>query len=145
MSSTRRYDDLRNYSNDRSVYLAQLRDSIEEPWQAWELAQLSTPVSEYKDLTPQQVGFQHPTYLLICHITSPDFRYQEAVAGLGGPTAATACVRASAARLGPRDTNCFQCIVKCTSSSWVTSIQPMEQLPPLAASCQRSLAEQASS
>ena len=36
----RRYDDLKNYSNERSLYLAQLRDSIEGPWQAWELSQV---------------------------------------------------------------------------------------------------------
>lgn len=35
-----RYDDLKNYSNERSLYLAQLRDSIEGPWQAWELSQI---------------------------------------------------------------------------------------------------------
>ena len=35
-----RYDDLKNYSNERSLYLAQLRDSIEGPWQGWELSQI---------------------------------------------------------------------------------------------------------
>lgn len=34
------YDDLHHYSNERSNYLRALRDSIEEAWQAWELAQL---------------------------------------------------------------------------------------------------------
>jgi hypothetical protein len=35
-----RYDDLSNYVNERSLWLAKLRDTIEEPWQEWELAQL---------------------------------------------------------------------------------------------------------
>lgn len=48
-----RFDDLKNYSNDRSLYLAQLRDSIEEPWQAWELSHM--PAAEYKQLSPDQV------------------------------------------------------------------------------------------
>ncbi|GAB4185536.1 MAG: hypothetical protein Fur006_24080 [Coleofasciculaceae cyanobacterium] len=34
------YDDLRHYKNERSFYLQQVRNSIEEAWQAWELAQL---------------------------------------------------------------------------------------------------------
>jgi hypothetical protein len=51
----RRFDDLENYSNDRSIYLAQLRDRIEEPWQAWELSHM--PVAEYKQLSPAQVTF----------------------------------------------------------------------------------------
>lgn len=47
------FDDLENYSNDRSIYLAQLRDRIEEPWQAWELSHM--PVAEYKQLSPEQI------------------------------------------------------------------------------------------
>lgn len=35
-----RYDDLSNYVNERSAWLGSLRESIEEPWQAWELGQL---------------------------------------------------------------------------------------------------------
>lgn len=35
-----RYDDLTNYTNERSLWLAKLRDTIEEPWQEWELGQL---------------------------------------------------------------------------------------------------------
>ena len=34
------YDDLSNYDNERSSYLREVRDRIEEAWQAWELAQL---------------------------------------------------------------------------------------------------------
>ena len=46
-----RYDDLSNYSNERSVFLANLRDAIETPWQAWELEQL--PVR--RDMSPAEV------------------------------------------------------------------------------------------
>lgn len=37
------YDDLRNYTNERSNYLRSLRSRIEAPWQQWELAQLDIP------------------------------------------------------------------------------------------------------
>ena len=48
-----RYDDLRNYNNERSLYLAQLRDSIEEPWQQWELSHFD--VESYKTKTVEEV------------------------------------------------------------------------------------------
>lgn len=56
----RRYDDLKNYSNDRSIFLANLRDAIEAPWQAWELQQL--PVR--RDLAIEEVDIC--SVLLIC-------------------------------------------------------------------------------
>jgi hypothetical protein len=34
------YDDLRNYDNERSIYLQQIRDRIETAWQKWELGQI---------------------------------------------------------------------------------------------------------
>jgi hypothetical protein len=34
------YDDLRNYSNERSIYLRKIRDQIEAAWQAWESDQI---------------------------------------------------------------------------------------------------------
>src|SRR5919199_2592132 len=34
------YDDLRRYTNERSLYLRTVRDQIEEAWQQWELAQI---------------------------------------------------------------------------------------------------------
>jgi hypothetical protein len=34
------YDDLRQYTNERSIYLETVRDRIEEPWQRWEQARL---------------------------------------------------------------------------------------------------------
>lgn len=48
-----RYDDLRNYSNERSLYLAQLRHSIEEPWQKWENSHFD--IESYKSKTIEQV------------------------------------------------------------------------------------------
>lgn len=48
-----RYDDLRNYSNERSLYLAQLRHSIEEPWQQWESSHFD--IEAYKSKTVEQV------------------------------------------------------------------------------------------
>lgn len=56
------YDDLRNYNNERSIYLAQLRHSIEEPWQQWEMghfdvdAYKSKSVDELKDMVRKQAA-----------------------------------------------------------------------------------------
>ena len=44
---------MKNYSNERSIYLAQLRDSIEAPWQAWELSQID--VEALKALSTDEV------------------------------------------------------------------------------------------
>jgi hypothetical protein len=38
---TCRYDDLCNYENERSTWLATLRETIEGPWQAWEQQQMA--------------------------------------------------------------------------------------------------------
>lgn len=46
------YDDLHNYTNDRSLYVATVRDRIEADWQAWELAQID--VAAIKQLDVQQ-------------------------------------------------------------------------------------------
>jgi Iron-containing redox enzyme len=35
------YDDLRNYENERSVYLHSVRERLESTWQTWELSQLN--------------------------------------------------------------------------------------------------------
>ncbi len=51
--SANRYDDLRNYSNERSIYLAKLRDMIEGPWQKWELEQVDPAINS--ELNPSQV------------------------------------------------------------------------------------------
>jgi hypothetical protein len=37
------YDDLRHYTNERSLYLSCCRNQIEAAWQAWELAQIDVP------------------------------------------------------------------------------------------------------
>jgi hypothetical protein len=41
-----RYDDLRNYDNERSIWLARLRERIERPWQAWEAQQMAAAAAE---------------------------------------------------------------------------------------------------
>lgn len=48
------YDDLKNYSNDRSMFLSGLREHIEEPWQHWEMSQLPGP-GDYQSLSPDEV------------------------------------------------------------------------------------------
>ncbi len=52
--STLRYDDLAHYSNERSLFLAQLRDSIEGPWQQWELGFMD--VECYKAMSTNEVA-----------------------------------------------------------------------------------------
>jgi len=44
------YDDLRHYTNERSLYLQRVRDQIETPWQQWELAQLDVTSLEQIDV-----------------------------------------------------------------------------------------------
>ncbi|NJM86249.1 MAG: iron-containing redox enzyme family protein [Hydrococcus sp. RU_2_2] len=44
------YKDLNEYINERSYYLQWIRDRIETPWQAWELAQLDVEQLEQADL-----------------------------------------------------------------------------------------------
>jgi hypothetical protein len=39
------FDDLKSYQNERSVWLSQLRELIEEPWQAWEQQQMMAAAS----------------------------------------------------------------------------------------------------
>ena len=46
------YDDLRHYSNERSLYLHQIRDRIETPWQAWELSKLG--LDDYESVDVKQ-------------------------------------------------------------------------------------------
>lgn len=43
------YDDLRHYTNERSLYLRKVRDQIEEAWQQWEAAQLDLTVYQRID------------------------------------------------------------------------------------------------
>jgi Iron-containing redox enzyme len=44
------YDDLRNYNNERSLYLATVRDRIETDWQAWELSQMDVVALQQVDV-----------------------------------------------------------------------------------------------
>jgi hypothetical protein len=44
------YKDLNEYINERSYYLQWIRDRIETPWQAWELAQLDVEQLEKADI-----------------------------------------------------------------------------------------------
>lgn len=44
------YDDLHNYTNDRSLYISIVRDRIESVWQEWELAQLDVAALQQVDV-----------------------------------------------------------------------------------------------
>lgn len=44
------YDDLRNYDNDRSLYLSTVRDRIEADWQAWELSHIDVDTLKQVDV-----------------------------------------------------------------------------------------------
>jgi hypothetical protein len=44
------YDDLRHYTNERSLYLQKVRDRIETPWQQWELAQIDVAALQQLDV-----------------------------------------------------------------------------------------------
>ncbi|MBV9385038.1 MAG: iron-containing redox enzyme family protein [Chroococcidiopsidaceae cyanobacterium CP_BM_ER_R8_30] len=46
------YDDLRHYTNERSIYLRTVRDHIEEAWQQWELTHLD--VKAYQEMDVKQ-------------------------------------------------------------------------------------------
>ncbi len=46
------YDNLQHYKNERSYYLQQVRDRIEEVWQAWKLAQIN--VEQWQQLDAKQ-------------------------------------------------------------------------------------------
>ena len=44
------YDDLRHYTNERSPYLNKVRDTIETPWQEWELSHLDVEAIKQLDV-----------------------------------------------------------------------------------------------
>ncbi|MBN3880329.1 MAG: iron-containing redox enzyme family protein [Nostoc sp.] len=44
------YDDLRHYTNERSLYLHSCRDQIEAAWQEWELAQIDVAALQQLDV-----------------------------------------------------------------------------------------------
>lgn len=43
------YDDLRNYDNERSAYLREVRERVEAAWQAWELAGIDVETLRRED------------------------------------------------------------------------------------------------
>lgn len=90
------YDDLRNYNNERSIYLAQLRHSIEQPWQQWETAHFdvdaykSKSVEELQDMVRQQAAHdvdpplgQTASYIKN-EMTSEGYRHLLAVGSVDG-------------------------------------------------------------
>jgi hypothetical protein len=44
------YDDLHNYTNERSLYLYSCRDQIEAAWQQWELTQIDVAALQQLDV-----------------------------------------------------------------------------------------------
>ncbi|MDM9383777.1 iron-containing redox enzyme family protein [Chlorogloeopsis sp. ULAP01] len=44
------YDDLRHYTNERSLYLYKIRDQIETAWQEWELAKIDVAALQQLDV-----------------------------------------------------------------------------------------------
>jgi hypothetical protein len=44
------YDDLRHYINERSLFLAKVRDRIEQAWQKWEIAQVDIAALQQLDV-----------------------------------------------------------------------------------------------
>ncbi|MCL6752860.1 iron-containing redox enzyme family protein [Nostoc sp. CCCryo 231-06] len=44
------YDDLRHYTNERSLYLSSCREQIEAAWQQWELAQIDVAALQQLDV-----------------------------------------------------------------------------------------------
>lgn len=52
-----RYDDLANYRNERSLFLAQIREEIEEAWYTWEVQQ-HVDEAALRQMTPEQVAIR---------------------------------------------------------------------------------------
>jgi hypothetical protein len=52
------YDDFANYQNERSVYLAAIRDRIESAWQSWEATQLDSTELAKMDLAAVKQALQ---------------------------------------------------------------------------------------
>ncbi|MFN6537990.1 MAG: iron-containing redox enzyme family protein [Nostoc sp. EkiNYC01] len=66
------YDDLHNYTNERSLYLYSCRDQIEAAWQKWELAQFD--VAALQELDVKQALIERASTDLNPPL-SPDSRY----------------------------------------------------------------------
>jgi hypothetical protein len=54
------YDDLRHYTNERSIFLQIVHNQIETPWQAWELAQIN--VAALQQLEPKQALIERAAF-----------------------------------------------------------------------------------
>jgi Iron-containing redox enzyme len=89
------YKDLKEYANERSFYVQWVRDCIEEPWQQWELAQLSPnseelSVSEVKEAlvergnTDLEPPLSANKLYLREDMTLDSYRYLIAIASLDG-------------------------------------------------------------
>lgn len=66
------YDDLRHYTNERSLYLQKVRNQIEAAWQQWELAQVD--VAALQSLDVQQALIERAAFDLNPPL-SADSRY----------------------------------------------------------------------
>lgn len=66
------YDDLRNYTNERSPYISKVREQIEAAWQEWELAQID--VAALQQLDVKQALIERAAADLDPSL-SPDSRY----------------------------------------------------------------------
>lgn len=66
------YDDLRRYTNERSFYLQQIRNRIEDAWQTWELTHLDVAAIQREDV--QQALTERSAYDLNPPL-SEDSRY----------------------------------------------------------------------
>lgn len=87
------YDDLRRYTNERSLYLRAIRDTIEAAWQAWETAQLD--LTTYSEIDVKQAlidrvandvdpPLSDDNLFFRDHITELGYRRLVAIASLDG-------------------------------------------------------------
>jgi len=87
------YDDLRRYTNERSLYLRTVRDRIEEAWQQWEVAQLN--VAAYQEIDVRQALLERvaadldpapsaDSLFFRDHVTEAGYRRLLAIASLDG-------------------------------------------------------------
>lgn len=87
------YDDLQNYTNERSIYLQWIRDRIEIAWQAWELSQLDVEQLQQVDVKQAlseraRVDLEPPISehkrFLREHMTVDEYRHLLMIASLDG-------------------------------------------------------------
>ncbi len=87
------YDDLRHYSNERSLYLHQVRDQIEAAWQEWELAQMDVTALKKLDvgqaLTERVAADLDPplsvdSHYIVTQMTEAGYRHLLAIGSFDG-------------------------------------------------------------